>query len=243
MQVPTLQLQDKINPENYNNDDIYLITQFYIPSNDEKRYNEIKTCFRRNLESSFFKKIFLVNEREYTKEELGINDKEIKKIQQVVFNSGTRLKYSQALGLVKHLKLQGYIVIANSDIFFDETINNIRKSSISEDKAIYAQLRFDFTEKRLRDCKLFGPRPDSQDAWIIHSKFLPSDIEIIKCDFFLGAQGCDNHLAFLFLQSGYKVYNEPCVVKIYHYHTEQKRNYTLPVINPPWLFVTPVIRN
>jgi hypothetical protein len=78
MQVPTLQLQDKINPENYNNDDVYLITQFYIPSNDEKRYNEIKTCFRRNLESSFFKKIFLVNEREYTKEELGINDKEMK---------------------------------------------------------------------------------------------------------------------------------------------------------------------
>jgi hypothetical protein len=98
MQVPILQIQDKINLENYNNDDIYLITQFYIPSNDEKRQNEIKTCLRRNLESSFFKIIFLVIEKEYTKEELGINEKEMKKIQQVIFNSGTRLKYSQTLG-------------------------------------------------------------------------------------------------------------------------------------------------
>ncbi len=49
----------------------------------------------------------------------------MKKIQQVIFNSGTRLKYSQTLGLAKHLKLKGYIVIANSDIFFDETINNL----------------------------------------------------------------------------------------------------------------------
>jgi hypothetical protein len=244
MQVPVLQIQDKINPEIYNQDDIYLITQFYVPSNsDEKRLNELQTCLRRNMELSAFKKIFMINEKEYTKEQLGLNDKEMKKVQQIIFNKGMRMKYSHAFALIKHFNLNGYIAIANSDIFFDESINNVRKTSLSVDKCMYALLRFEFTEKKLRDCKLFGPRPDSQDAWIIHSKFLPSDTEILRSDFALGTQGCDNVLAFLFLQCGYKIFNEPCVIKIYHYHSNLTRNYTLPPLSPPYLFVAPVIRS
>jgi hypothetical protein len=243
MQVPVLQIQDKINSENYNNDDIYLITQFFIPSEDESRLKELQTCLRRNLELSAFKQIFLINEKEYTKEELGLNDKEMKKIQQIIFNKGDRMKYIHAFALIKHFKLNGYIAISNSDIFFDDSINNVKKTSLSEDKSLYALLRFEFTEKRLRDCKLFGPRPDSQDAWIIHSKFLPNDTDLLKYDFFLGTQGCDNFLAFLFLQNGYKVFNEPCIIKIYHFHSNQKRNYLLSPMPPPYLFIAPVIRS
>jgi hypothetical protein len=246
MQVPTLQIQDKINPENYNSDEIYLITQFYIPDN-EVRKNEIKTCLKRNVDNGSLKKIFLINEKKYTNVELGVNEKEMKKIQQIIFNGGTRLKYSQTFALIKYLKrkqsLSGYFVIANSDIFVDDSINNVRKTSLSVDKSIYALLRHEFNEKRLRDCKLFGPRPDSQDAWIIHTKYLPDDSIIARFDFYLGAQGCDNVLAFMFLQFGYKIFNEPTVVKIYHYHTSKERMYMLTPLQPPYLFVTPVIRN
>ena len=44
---------------------------------------------------------------------------------------------------------------------------------MSENKQLLAQLRFDYTNKQLGKCKLFGPRADSQDTWIWHSNFNP----------------------------------------------------------------------
>ena len=74
---------------------------------------------------------------------------------------------------MKNESLNGYIVTCNADIFFDKSINNLRKSNMSKEKQLLAQLRFDYTDKQLGKCKLFGPRADSQDTWIWHSRFNP----------------------------------------------------------------------
>jgi hypothetical protein len=242
--VITINPQDALYFENQNTDDIYLITQFFIPKS-QARKNELTHCLKKNIELSVFKKIFLINEKIYTKDEMGLTEKEMTHIHQIIFNNGVRMRYIHAFAVVKKFNLNGYIVISNSDIFFDNSLqNNIRKTSLSKEKALYALLRFEFNEKKLRDCKIFGPRPDSQDSWIFHSKFLPTDVQILSCNFLLGVPGCDNSLAYLFDKFGYKVYNEPCVIKTYHYHMEQSRNYDLSYkIHPPYLFITPVHRN
>jgi hypothetical protein len=238
--------EDKLNFKNYNEDDIYLITQYFIPLN-QNRKNEIITCLKKNIELNFFKKIYLINEKRYSKEEMGLSDNEMNYIQQIVFNNGERMKYMHCLGVIKKLNLNGYYVISNSDIFFDNSLNNVRKTSLSLEKSLYALLRFEFNEQNLNDCKLFNADPIycSQDTWILHSKFLHNinNWQILKCNFYLGAPGCDNAFAYLFNQFGYKIYNEPYIIKTYHYHKEEFRSkYTASRVILPYLFIQPIIR-
>jgi hypothetical protein len=124
------------------------------------------------------------------------------------------------------------------------TILNIRKTSISQCKSLYALLRFEYkNENDLNTCKLLGPRGDSQDTWIFHSKYLPTDTQIIRCNFVLGKPGCDNAIAYLFNNFGFKIFNEPYFVKIYHYHLSSFRTYSAhDKIDPPYLLLNPVIR-
>lgn len=245
--VKTIENIDKINKENYNEDNIYLITQFYI-SNNTERQKEILYCLKKNIELNLFTKIYLINEREYSLTEMGLNEEENKNIQQIVFQKGERMKYIHSIALTKIKKLKGYIITANSDIFFDKSLLNIRKTSLSISKSFYALLRFEFNininNLNLDEYKLFGPRNDSQDTWIFHSNFLPSNIQALSCNFMLGQMGCDNSISFLFNNFGFKVYNEPYIIKTYHYHTIPLRTYTKEnKIEPPYLFIKPIIRN
>ena len=244
--VKTVENIDKINKENYNEDNIYLITQFYI-SNNKERQKEILYCLKRNIELNLFTKIYLINEREYSLDEMGITEEENKNIQQIIFQKGERMKYIHSIALAKIKKLNGYIITVNSDIFFDKSLLNIRKTCLSISKSFYALLRFELNSSNLNNldkCKLFGPRNDSQDTWIFHSNFLPSNIQALKCNFMLGQIGCDNSIAFLFQIFGFKVYNEPYIIKTYHYHTIPLRTYTREnKINPPYLLIKPIIRN
>lgn len=236
---PIIFNKDKLNSKPHNNDDIYLITQFFIHSNTE-RYNEIKYCLKENINLGLFKRIYLINERIYTKDELGLTEYEYKNVEQIIYN-GERMKYSHAFNLVKQQKLNGYIVITNSDIFFDKTLKNIYKTCLSIKRSFYTQLRFEYTgEKRLAKCKIFGPRPDSQDTWIYHTNYQPNENEIKKTDFMLGKPGCDNSIIYHLCKSDYAIYNEPYNIKTYHYHKTQIRNYNrTDLINPPYFRVKP----
>ena len=51
---------------------------------------------------------------------MGLDNEEIKLIEQI--NIGHRLKYNDIFIKVKELKLKGYIIFCNSDIFFDKTL-------------------------------------------------------------------------------------------------------------------------
>jgi hypothetical protein len=247
---------EELNQNILNQDDIYLITQFFIPSNLERK-NELIFCLKENINLNIFKNIFLINEKEYTKDEIQLTDTEMSKIKQICFKKnnsdlkGERMKYIHPLILVQLQKLKGYVVVSNSDIFFDNTLKNLYKTSLSIKKSFYALLRFEFDnsnpnisfqEKKYKS-NLFGPRPDSQDTWILHTNFLPNNRQIIKCNFELGMPGCDNSIAYLFHSFGYKIYNEPFIVKTYHYHTTNIRNYNREnTIPPPYMTVKPIIR-
>jgi hypothetical protein len=200
--------------------DINLITQFYIDA-DNNRQNEIKQTLFLNVHNNSIDKIYLFNEREYSNEELGISSNKI--IQIIIEN---RLTFENIFNLVDIHNINGFIVIANSDIFFDKSINNIKQCDF-KNKNVLSLCRYEYDGKTsLKNCKLFdNGRPDSQDTWIIHS-----DINIEKqyrniFNFNMGKMGCDNKLIYLFNILGYQCYNEPQFIKTYHNHKSNIRNY------------------
>tara|TARA_Y100000389_G_scaffold202016_1_gene246216 strand:- start:449 stop:1222 length:774 start_codon:yes stop_codon:yes gene_type:complete len=238
--------KDKLKKKPLNNDNIYLVLQFFIHSNEE-RQNEIKTCLKNNIKLGLFTKIIMFNEKIYTSQELGLSDEEMKIIEQV--NIEERLKFSTCFDKIKSMKLDGYIVVVNSDIFFDKTITNVRKSCLSEVKSLYTLLRFEYLEeKKLGFCKLFKyqgtntPRSDSQDVWIYHTNHTPSQEIITQTNFNFGKPGCDNKITYIFTQNKYICLNVPWNVKTYHYHKTEIRNYSVrDVLLSPYLHVEPIL--
>jgi hypothetical protein len=164
--------------------EIYLVTQFFINSNPA-RHAEIAHCLKENIRLGVFTKIYLINERIYTAAELQLGDAEMAYVEQVIYDGGARMTYAHVCRLIADKSLNGYIAIANSDIFFDKTLENVRRTCLATQKSLYALLRFEYNrEKRLGHCKMYGPFYDfSQDTWIFHTNFAPDAALTDKLNF------------------------------------------------------------
>ena len=236
--------KDIISEIKHNDDNIYLFCQFYIDSNNI-RYQEIKDTLKRNIKLGVFTNIILLNEKIYTNDELGLTTDEMKTIKQI--NIKVRLTYAIIILVIKLYKkfINGYIVIANNDIFFDNTIKNLVYTSLSKRVGLYALTRFEYNEN-LELCKLANNSKLTQDTWIFHTNFILNyKWQIQLFNFELGRVGCDNRISYLFWKFGYTVYNEPYIIKTYHNHSDQTRNdnerekYR---IKSPYLFIEHITR-
>lgn len=218
---------------------INLIMQFYIDK-DNDRQREIKQTLYLNVNNNSINKIYLFNERIYTDEELGVKSDKI-----IQIDIKNRLKFSNVFDLIEEHNINGYVAIANSDIFFDKSIENVWRYDLIN-KNILTLCRYEFDGiSRLRECSIFAEgRPDSQDAWIFHSEHnIPRQYRSVF-DFEMGKPGCDNKLIYLFQILGYQCYNEPEIVKIYHNHNTPSRNYSVKdKIPSPWCVIYPTIDN
>ena len=223
--------------EKLDTESIYLIYQYFVHS-DKSRNKELQMCLRKNVENPHISKIFLLNEKIYSDDQLGIKSDKI--VQKNIIN---RIKFKDIFNFVETEQLKGYIITCNADIFFDKTVNNLRKSTMSKNKQLLAQLRFDYTNKQLGKCKLFGPRADSQDTWIWHSNFNPyQERKIFNIMF--GKPGCDNKLIYLFNLVGFDVINQPYFVKTYHIQDSNKRDYNPNNALPgPYMLKSPHVPN
>ena len=201
-------------------DSINVFGQFYIDANPN-RQKEILKCLKFNVRNRFITKVYLLNERIYTTEELGINSDKI-----IQINIGRRLAYSDIFKYINENNITGYNILCNSDIFFDDTIENLFLSDIHINKKMYALLRYEYNPKDVSMSKIYGPRMDSQDTWIVHSNFNVSPDAIKIFNFNFGKPGCDNKIIYLFKVLGYEILNDPNFIKTYHYHTTEIRNYT-----------------
>ena len=100
-------------------DKINIFCQFFIHPNKE-RYNEILFCLHKNVQNPHIDKIYLLNERIYTSEELGVIVSN--KIIQVDINK--RLSYTDVFNYVDNNNVNGFFCIINSDIFLTKPYNN-----------------------------------------------------------------------------------------------------------------------
>jgi len=231
-------LCDKIEEKKEN---IYLFQQFYVDKN-ANRHKENQTTLYINVNNKQISKIFLLNERIYTHAELGITSN---KIQQV--NINTRLKYSDVFNYIYENKIKGYILLCNSDIFYDNTLESIYRTNLVNNKKVFCQLRHEYINNtRLSDSKLFDQiRPNSQDAWIWHSSLKLNVKQIKLINFHLGIPGCDNKIIYLLNLFGIKCHNEPKLLKIFHLHNSNIRNYNNKTksIEPIYTLIFPLLED
>lgn len=235
-------ISNSLNVSAANGEKKFMIYQYFLPKTKD-RLEEMQYCLKKNFQNQNIDKIYLLNERIYTRDELGLRQwkQEIidKRIKQVNINS--RLKFNDVYDFVEKQKLMGFIITINSDIFFDDSINVLNKTDLHLHRSLLTLIRYEYRKYivDLQDCRLFGNRGDSQDTWIFHS-----DYNIKKCfrkafNFYFGQPGCDNKLLYLYKTLGYELYNDPEKVRSYHYHSEDSRNYNLPVLNAPHLNIMP----
>lgn len=214
---------------------IHVFSQFFLHSNHLRR-EEISTCLRKNIGNDSIYKIHLLNEKIYTDDELGVS----KNSKIVQTNIHRRIMFKDVFKYVRKNKIEGYIVIANIDIFFDQTIDNLLISQLDEQKQMFALLRYEYDGKSNQTSPIFGPRSDSQDTWIFHSNTIITEHEEIVFSFEFGMPGCDNKLVYLLKVLGYDVINDPSFIKTYHNHKSNIRNYGIKdVLPPPYGWISP----
>lgn len=123
-----------------------------------------------------------------------------------------RLTFKQMFELTKDFP-NDINIIANSDIYFDETILETR---FIDHNTCYALSRWDYNNGM---ATLFN-RKDSQDVWVFNGT--------VNCnggEYFLGIPGCDNKIAFELRNSGYSVLNPSKTIHAIHLHNTDYRTY------------------
>ncbi len=185
---------------------INFFTNYYIDKNSD-RQQELDLCLHNNFEN--------------------------KLLNVVVLSDSNRLTYNDFFNVInKYTDLDDINIIANSDIYFDESIEYALSLKA---KQCYALSRWDINSDRTAT---HFNRSDSQDCWIFRGK-----ITGVAGNFFLGYRGCDNRIAHEIRQAGWEISNPSLTIKSYHLHLSGIRNYT--VINdkflvpPPYLTLTP----
>lgn len=236
-----LQLSKKSILQAKKEDKINLVQQYYL-DNNITRQNEIRETLKKNVDNKNINNIILLNERFYTELELGVKSEKIK---QIIINK--RLCMKDVFENIEKHNIKGYIVTSNSDIFFDESLNNIKYARMLDEKKVFTLLRYEYKkEVDLKMCALYGQgvRADSQDTWIWHSNWKLHDKELKLLNIELGIPGCDNKLIYIFNILGFSCYNEPELIKSYHYHITEKRNYdNTKFIPTPYYGVFPLLNN
>lgn len=218
--------------------ELWFITQLYIPEKG-RRAKEIRECLEKNLEISCIDKVVLLNESDLSMNWNTMKGSE-KVIQHVIYN---RLTYHKVLQWIyNNVPKNTLVAFANADIYLDaDSWRDLW--SVRTDNVFMALLRWDLQEDG-EEPKLFGPRNDSQDTWVVDSdsiqktewNWLNSTLE-----FPFGKAGCDNAITVEMLKKKFLVVNPALSLKTFHNHKTNIRNYDVAdvVDKPVYLYVDP----
>lgn len=199
----------------------WLIQQYFKHSSN-RRGREIHICLERNLQCAHIDHILLLNEEHYP------DIPESPKLQTVLL--GHRLTYYDVFQAIRtYVPAGAFVIIANADIWCNETLNSIWSIRLAEKQMCLALLRWEDTGAGTSSAAargtIFGPRPDSQDAWIVARDcitFTPTEAEF---GFAFGKSCCDNAFAITMMRKRFLVVNPAYTIRIMHLHTSNIRNY------------------
>ena len=174
------------------------------------RAAELMECLRRNRENPHIHAIHLLAEGPPEEVDTG-GDPKI-----TVFPHGRRVTY-RALFDHASQRLGGEtIIVANADIFFDETLARVLDHSLVD-----SMLCLSRWDEQPAGPPVHFARPDSQDAWIFRAPIRP-----FSCDFHLGILGCDNRLAFEAARAGLNLLNPSRSIRARHLHLSGVRHHS-----------------
>jgi len=191
----------------------WLIQQFFMHTSG-RRNRELRNALQKNLDCEYIDHILFLNEKDY--EEIPAHPK----IKSIVI--GHRLTYYDVLeAALTYIPKNDFLVFSNSDISFQQTLRCLWHISMKEKRMFMALLRWEDTDP----ITLFGPRPDSQDAWILARECLDFTLSRDEFGFPFGKPGCDNAIALLFMKYKFLVTNPAYTLQTIHHHSTAIRNY------------------
>jgi hypothetical protein len=199
----------------------WLITQFFRHQNPT-RHSEILTCLERNIECSYIDRIILLNEKDLSKDWNAIPGSN--KVSQIIIKK--RLTYANFLQFVHdEVPANVFTILSNADIYFGRSLHDLYDFDMTG--RTMALLRWDDQGTGPDEAAIFGPRADSQDAWIFLSDTIrDSTWPYTTFDFPLGQPGCDNAFAAHLLRNHIVLSNPALSFKTYHLHNSDVRNYS-----------------
>lgn len=196
---------------------LWLIQQYYVPSST-KRAKEINKALQENLKNPCVDHILLLNETDLTSS-LPSSDK----IQQIVL--GNRLSYADVFAAIQQqIPSNAIVAFANSDISLTESWTALWSVNLKD--TFLSLLRYEEPKESTAEPKLFGPRSDSQDTWVVRAHDIQCrTLNSEALNFQFGRAGCDNAINVEMLKLKFVVANPALTLKTIHYHTSQVRNY------------------
>ncbi len=148
-----------------------------------------------------------------------------------------RPTFHDFFGAVNHVAAPADIsVICNLDIYHGATLAYAAKLQANQ---CYALSRYNMVNAK----PVFFNRADSQDTWIFRGRIKPMP----QANFTLGVCACDNSLAHILTQNGYRVLNPSKTIITHHLHQSEARSYLNergerigPTIPGPYVYLEPV---
>lgn len=202
---------------------IVLMTQFYIPKNEERK-REIIICLEKNIKNKYIEKIYLFCEKDYNLNEYIDSNINLDKVE--LININKRLSYKDAFEYSnRHIvndNLDNIIILANSDIYFDNTLNELYNYDLKN--KFLALSRIDSINK---DGSYNYQKKWSQDTWIWKNKInITHKIDDYNNDgILLGIGGCDNSIVYMMKKCNYIVENKCKLINTYHLHKNDFREW------------------
>ena len=192
---------------------IILFTPYYKAKHSE-RQEELIYCLKKNTQCDEIEKIILVIDDEH------IPEVESPKIEIVKIDA--RPTYLDWVELTEKRCQNQISILANTDIYFDESITRIREIFAADPQGFVALSRY---EKEEENYTLHKTPHWSQDVWAVSGdfKFTKSFKNSLRVS--LGVPRCDNKIAYLFAIHGAPVYNPCHHIKTVHVQESQLRYY------------------
>lgn len=176
----------------------------YFQCGDKERQKEYDFCFQTNQDNPLINRII---------------------------NFDNRLKYNDFFEATQDYP-DDINILANSDIYFNDTIKNVLNI---RDNECYAITRSELKGDKIvpfEEMNAYNKEAKarfSQDVWVFKGA-----VRGVRANFYLGQRGCDNRVAYEIHMAGYKLTNPCYTIECIHKHKEEVRNYTItePVPRP-----------
>ena len=195
------------------NTNIHLLADYYkFTGSNPNRQIELDTCFTKNINNENFYKTHI------------FSDIELPSItERVIHNKpGKRLTYRDYFDYASNNIPGGDIVVlANSDVYFDDTISKAKLICSKFDNIILALTRWcPYDGHKIENDKVIPHEGANccQDTWIWKNQL--QNYQDKDIDFSLGMFGCDNSIATAFCKMGYFVSNPSLEIVTHHLHKE-----------------------
>ncbi|REJ84536.1 MAG: hypothetical protein DWQ39_02740 [Bacteroidetes bacterium] len=195
----------------------------FFEGNDALRKAEILTCLHENLKCEQIERIFLYSEHDFSDKVLSLHEMGSGKLSLIRFsNRPTYRSIIESINSNKPAKFD-ISIIANADIFFQDTYLNMIKD-VNFDSRALALSRWDLKSADIsgadHNAKHFSYEY-SQDTWIFKGK-----IPAMDCDFPFGIPACDNRMAYEMKRHFTRVDNPSIQIKTFHLHLSNERTYS-----------------